>query len=102
MLRGTKEGEEAGDERGERRGGKRGIKEWREGRRKLGGFGQDTPSAGGWREPCTSALQHASPSAAGCPQAPSVNSKDKMRLVSKETSVQHICGPRGSYRVGRK
>ena len=33
---------------------------------------------------------------------PSVNSKDKMRLVSKETSVQHIYGPQGSYRSGRK
>lgn len=72
----TKEGEEAGDERGESRGGKRGIKE--------GGKGGEA----GWIraahprvqvgevEPCTSALQHASPSAAGCPQALSVNSKD--------------------------
>ena len=69
--------EESGEARreGEIRGGKGGGS-WVDSGKCL-----SAPSAGGWQELCTHFLQHSSPSTAGCPQAPRVNSKDKMRLV---------------------
>lgn len=86
----------------ERRGRRERKEEWkgkevqRKGESSRVGVGRTPQVRVGGMDARASSHQRASPSLAVCPCAPTGKLKDKKNLLSKKTSLQRICVPRGS------